>query len=361
MSLDTIAAYTTWQALTHVLTKVPPKYDYLLKTLIREKQWLARKGQTKLVFDYILNDMGMSEFTHPKAPAPLMGKLKRVLDDIDIPTLKDGAEVNPDDFDDVAPGLTGFSEIPDAESWAQRMLGEYLARVKERAHRRWVWCVAQQFFNGTLPIVGDGVDYTITLPVPSDHQVTLAGNQQWTDEVNADPLGDLRDWSQLLMENYGMPGVELVGGLKAINAFLAHPKVKAKFTQAAEIARIDNGFIRPEMTENGEVTRVGKVQDVGLDVTVTAYSGIYRDSSGTVQKLAPTNKVTLRAANLASGWGVGSFREKDENKSWVDVHGPGEFARIDRNKTGDELYWRGNKLPLILSVDGLVQADVVDE
>lgn len=96
--------------------------------------------------------------------------------------------------------------------------------------RRLEWMAAQVLINGSVTVSGDKYT-TVTVDFNRDAalDVTLAGNDVWSDETNADPVSDLHDWNELAMQKKnGAPLFDFVMDVDAFKNFRKHPKVETR-------------------------------------------------------------------------------------------------------------------------------------
>lgn len=117
------------------------------------------------------------------------------------------------------------------KSPAQRyneLVADILRQHRFAIERRWEWMAAQAILYGRVTLKDDNYpETTVDFERDSNHEVTLAGNQLWTDTSNSTPLADIERWKAVGRRAfYGGPLTRITMGGKAWEAFRAHPDVQ---------------------------------------------------------------------------------------------------------------------------------------
>jgi hypothetical protein len=194
----------------------------------------------------------------------------------------------------------------DAPSRSEIRLAKNLADGENQIARREEWMAAQGLVNGTVDVVGDGVNYQIDFGMSASHKVTLAGTSLWSDATNSKPLNDLSDWSTLIADDGNANANIMVGGKLAIQALFENTSVK----NALDTRRINMGEIKPSQLAPG-VTYFGTLIANGVNIDVYQYVGSYKDDNGVRQRYIPDDRVILTSTEADFRRNFGAIADLD--------------------------------------------------
>lgn len=231
---------------------------------------------------------------------------------------------------------------------AAEQLGRDMAELDNLITRREEWMCAQALFTGQIQMIGEGVNESVNFGLAASHNITLTSGDLWTADTS-DPLGDLRTWRRLIIQDSGVSPDIVVMGSDAIDAFLNNAKVLS----ALDNRRVDLGQIVPSALPNG-VTYYGYIREAGVDIY--GYDEWYLDDAGVEQPMVPTQKVLMGSTRARTEMLYGAIVDVDEGtfalprvpKSWTVPKPSARFVQL-----------RSRPLPVPVQIDAFVVADVV--
>lgn len=167
-------------------------------------------------------------------------------------------------------------------------LARKLRNLKNRTIRTEEWMAAQALFNGswTVTLPQTGKKYSIDFQRPAAHDVTLTGNDLWTDYVNADPLKMIDDKSALITKAVGIQPNYVIMSKTDKQHFMSCAKVQA----ALDNRRINRGNI--DTTQEEMAAGVKKFAEID-NFSFYEYDKTYVDYNGAVQPFVPDGKVLI--------------------------------------------------------------------
>ena len=210
----------------------------------------------------------------------------------------------------------GGNLSPDARM--QLQLNTLLRAHREMIQRRLEWMAAQVLRLGTITVTGDKYPSTL-IDFGRDGLLTatLAGGAKWTD-TGVDPLANLQTWAELVFAKSGSFPVDVVLDLKAWNIFKNNDFVKARINLQRAATQA------PSLTQNA-VLQTGAVLMGNVDgFNIWAYHGVYKDSTGTQQKMLP-DYTCLMVGDMMGVQAYGAILDEEAGmqalpffaKSWV--------------------------------------------
>ncbi len=310
----TINIYDT-RTMLAALEDIPPVNTFLLKTFFPG----FKTFDTKHVdIDIVKGKRRLAPFVSPVLEGKVMEKRGYTTRTYTPPYVKPKFVSGAQELLDRAPGQVIYSGNQSNLERAASKLGEELAELDETITRREEWMAAQALFNGSVNVVGDGVNDVIDFGRAADHAVTLTGTALWTDSASK-PLDKLREWRRKVIQDSGLAPDAAVFGADVIEAFLNHADVLDKLDNR----RVDLGKIDPQVLPEG-VTYYGYIKELALDIY--GYDEWYIDDSGNEQPLVPADKVLLGSTRSRNAKLYGMIQDLDAGgnfavsrfpKSWV--------------------------------------------
>lgn len=205
------------------------------------------------------------------------------------------------------------------------IVGRRLGWLQRRVMRREEWMASQVLQSGVVAISGEGYDAEIDFGMRAAHVVTISvAGEKWTAST-AEPLRNIEDYAELIAQNGGHVANICIMGTAAAQEFVRNSEVQTLLDNR----RIIMGEIKPQNMPNG-------VQFLGTAIGIDFYKYVdfYRDSSGTLQRIWPTNKILLASTqalakrhygaiyNIKSGvnsvrWFPSSWETDDPSVRWL--------------------------------------------
>lgn len=257
------------------------------------------------------------------------------------------------------PGQLLYQGGQTIEQRAQAQLGKDLAELMDMIDRREEWMAAKALDLGkiTMKIKGETADKTVEVDflMAANHKITLAGNDVWSDTVNADPVADLQAWASRVRQDSGVNPTDVVMGTDACSAFINHPKVKAVMDMRA----VDMGEINPRQLPNG-VSYVGRVKAPGLTVDVWTYEEWYVDEdTATEEPMVPAKKVWMGSPNTGNARLYAVIQDLEAISEGQAAVQRFPKAWIPKNPSAQHLMVQSAPLVAMLQPDAFVSASVL--
>lgn len=205
-------------------------------------------------------------------------------------------------------GITGTLS-PDAR-W-NAAVAENLREERNAIQRLWNWMAAMAVIHGEVTIAGE--DYpTQVVNFGRDAGLTsiLAGTAQW-DDVDADPLGDIKDLRTLAFQKSGSPITRLTMGLDAFDLFFANADVK-KLLEGKDVARTSDSTLSAMGSPGQPYEFRGILQGANGQgrLEVYTYNEQYEDENGVTQGIMDSLDVVGTGPGLQGTRCFGAIRDK---------------------------------------------------
>ena len=294
--------------LAEVVRIAPPVH-----TFFRDKFFTNEKTfpTERVDIDLVKGDRRMAAFVHPKVGGKVLTDSGYKTESYKPPL------VNPYDITDAEklmtrlPGEDLYSGMTPAQRTAQKLTDEY-NRLNDATTRREEWMAVQAIVTGSIPIVGEGVNETISFGFTNT--ATLTGNNKWGG-ASAKVLDNLEEWSDQVLTN-GFANVDMaIMGKDALKEFLKDENVQ----KMLDNRRVEMGLIHPQDLPNG-VRYIGHLNKPNIDIY--EYAEVYYDDwtdpeNPATLPLIPSNKVVLIPSNPNFMMAYGLCTYLDDNGQWV--------------------------------------------
>lgn len=244
-------------------------------------------SQSKYVdIDIIKGTRKLAPFVHPLKEGRMVEKEGYKTRSYEPPYVKPKTVTTAADILNRDPGKHIYQRSETPAQAAARKLGKELNFLNSEIDRLEEWMCASALSNGSITVVGEGVNDVIDFGMESSHKPVLAGGDLWSDATNSNPMQDLKDWDRLIAKDSGMKANVIVMGFTAWDTFVQHPKV----TGALDTRRVDLGKIDPMALPNG-ATYQGYMKEVQCDVYT--YNEWYTNASDTTLPMIDAKKVIM--------------------------------------------------------------------
>lgn len=294
--------------LAEVVRQAPPVH-----TFFRDKFFTNIKpfSTKKVDIDLVKGDRRMAAFVHPRIGGQVLKANGYKTESYAPPLINPYDVTTADQLMDRLPGEDLYSGMTPAQRAAQQLMDEY-NRLNDAATRREEWMAVQAIVTGSIPVVGPGVNETISFGFTNT--VTLTGNNRWGQSA-AKVLDNLEDWSDTVLTN-GFANVDMcIMGKSALRAFLADAEV----LKMLDNRRVEMGLINPRDLPNG-VKYIGHLNKPNIDIYT--YAEVYLDdwtdpSNPATLPLVPDNKVILipSSPNFMLAYGACTYID-DATQNW---------------------------------------------
>lgn len=295
--------------LAEVVRQAPPVYTFFRDRFFTN----VKRFSTKRVdIDLTKGDRRMAAFVHPRVGGQPLRDSGYKTESYAPPLVNPYDVTTADQLMDRLPGEDIYSGMTPAQRAADKLIEEY-NRLNDAATRREEWMAVQAIVNGQIPVVGPGVNETISFGLTNT--VTLTGNYRWG-QSSAAILDNLEDWSDKTLVN-GFANVDMaIMGKKAARLFLADANVQ----KLLDNRRVEMGLVSPRDLPNG-VKYIGHLNKPSIDIYT--YSEVYLDDwtdpdNPATNPLMPENKVVLISSNpgYMMAYGLCTYID-DKTGQWV--------------------------------------------
>lgn len=169
----------------------------------------------------------------------------------------------------------------------QLIVAEVLRDHRSMIDRRMEWMCAQILMTGAVVVSGDKYPtQNVNFQRDAALTVTLGAGSRWG-EASVNPLNDLQDWSDLILEKSGSTSTNIVMTTDVWKVFRSDAEVKSRL----DIRRTGN---TPQNMAQSSVQGIGGSYKGNIDgYDIWVYSGSYVDSAGATQKMLDAGTVLL--------------------------------------------------------------------
>ena len=253
-------------------------------------------------------------------------------------------------------GENPFSGRTPAERAVVKMAADF-HELDEMITRREEWMCAQVIFTGSIPVIGEGIEETISFDFTNNETITTAA-KKWNN-AGSDPIADLKRWRKIVQKN-GFVNCDIcIMADDVAEAFVNHEKVR----KLLDTRGYDLATIKPRELPNG-VTYVGTIHGEGLDIYTYSewFLDDWTDPSAPKQKpLVPDGELALlsTAAEYSMYYGANTLIDK-KTEEFYTVEGarvPDSWA--ERKPARRFLQLNSNPLPVPHEVDSWFVAKVL--
>jgi len=269
-----------WRALTTAINEIPAAPSFLLdrvyKTTVQE---LAEE----IDVDLVVGGKRLAPFVSPVEGGVVVDKLARKMQTVKAPRLRPKKVMAANDLLSLrAPGSNLYLGDGGPERFVEQRIAAELADLKGMIQRTTEW-MASQSLLGKLTVARENVEFEIDYLLPAAHKPLLTGTDLWTDTANSDPVSDIMTWKRLVTHSTGYSPDVVVAGKDAVDALLAHEKVRALLNY--------RNFTVGEIAV-GRSNYIGKL--AGVDIY--EYDGTWTDSEGTSHGFIPDEAFIMIAS-----------------------------------------------------------------
>lgn len=274
--------------LAEVVRQAPPVHTFFrdqfftnIKTFVTER----------VDIDLVKGNRRMAAFVHPRVGGQVLQAEGYKTESYAPPLINPYDVTTADQLMARLPGEDMYSGMTPAQRAAQKLMDEY-NRLNDATTRREEWMAVQAIVTGSIPVVGPGVNETISFGF--SNTTALTGTAQWGKSA-AKVLDNLEDWADQVYTN-GFANVDMcIMGKAALRAFLADESV----LKVLDNRRVEMGLINPRDLPNG-VKYVGHLNKPNIDIYT--YAEVYLDdwtdpTNPDTNPLVPDNKVILIPSN----------------------------------------------------------------
>lgn len=286
--------------MSEALREAKPPRAFLRNTFFSN----VKQYETERVdVDYQEGARRLAPFVNPNGPGKSVERIGFTTETVTPPLIAPKRPITIPDIQTRLPGEHAYAGISGDER-ARQLLANDLMELDEDIARREEWMCARALFDSAIPIVGEGVNYTLTFPRDSALNIgTLGGADAWS-HSNSDPYAAIEGWLDLGSKLAGVNLETMVLGTSAWAAL----RNNTKFKEQLDLLRMELARIAPERRDDG-VRYVGTLAGLGVDMFV--YNEWYLDPETEEQEpMVPAKKILLGSRNLRTEMRYGAVGVK---------------------------------------------------
>jgi hypothetical protein len=169
----------------------------------------------------------------------------------------------------------------------QLIVADLLMTHRKLVARRLEWMAASVLCTGAVTITGERYQTrNVNFNRLASHNVTLASDAKWSN-ASANPLDDLQSWTDLILQDSGTSGLDVVLELSAWKAFRNNQYVAKRIEMQRGIGQA------PSLSQDA-LNRIGGTFMGNVDgYNIWAYSGSYKDDQGVLKPMLPIGTVLV--------------------------------------------------------------------
>lgn len=336
-----------------VVSRMAPVRTFFKSTFFRNMETFVTE---KVDVDYKKGNRKLAPFVHRRIGGKTVPNTGYETKTYTPPLIAPDKVTTVDDLLKRAAGENSFSGRTPAERAVVKMAADF-HELDEMITRREEWMCAQVIFTGSIPIIGEGIEETISFDFTNNEIITTAA-KKWSNDAS-DPIADLKRWRKQVQKN-GFVNCDIcVMADDVAEAFTRHAKVQ----KLLDTKGYDLATIKPRELPNG-VTYVGTIHGEGLDIYTYSewFLDDWTDPAAPEQKpLVPDGTLALlsTAAEYSMYYGATTLIDK-KTEEFYTVEGarvPDSWA--ERKPARRFLQLNSNPLPVPHEVDSWFVAKVL--
>lgn len=336
-----------------LVERMPKVHTFVRDTFFRNRETFDTQ---KIDVDFKKGNRALAPFVHKKKGGATIDNEGFQTNTYEPPLVAPNKITTIDDILKRTPGESLYNGKSPNQRAVEKMQRDF-TELDEMITRREEWMCAQVLFTGSIPIIGEGIEETISFDFTNKEIITTAA-KKWSNDAS-DPIADLKRWRKQVQKN-GFVNCDIcVMADDVAEAFTRHAKVQ----KLLDTKGYDLATIKPRELPNG-VTYVGTIHGEGLDIYTYSewFLDDWTDPAAPEQKpLVPDGTLALlsTAAEYSMYYGATTLIDK-KTEEFFTVEGarvPDSWA--ERKPARRFLQLNSNPLPVPHEVDSWFVAKVL--
>ncbi len=249
-------------------------------------------GERIIELDFKRNGTNVASYVNPNHKSKARNMKGFDVKSFTLPTKKDKYIITSEDLEKKLFGTTPYTQQMSIETKALNLMDSAITDLRDNSSNKDEISAIEQVFNGTLSIVGEGVNRSLDFERSAANSYD-AGAGNYIDEAGED-VG--RDFDNMI-EIAGESGHVLTHAI-------ARPATMRKIVNSDNVkAELDN-----RRTFNGELAFTSRAAEIGAiyygiykEIELWGYSGNYIDEDGNAQKAVPAKKTAFLSSFSQNG------------------------------------------------------------
>lgn len=270
-----------WRAMTAAINQIKAPATLVKDLIFRESN---PQPSEYIDADVIIGGRKIAPFVSPIQGGIVVEKMGREMRSIRAPRIRLKKPFSAGELLSTRTPGVGFyaTGASDLEEYRRKKIAQELNDLKNRIANTTEWMCCQAL-TGTLAYEGENISFEVDYRMPSTHRITLTGNNLWSDATNSDPLKNLDEWANLIINALGFGPDLMIVGTNVANAIRKHTNIR----QLLDTRRENVG----ELTWKASSNYIGNLD--GIDIY--RYGTKYDDLNDSEQNFWNPNYVALVA------------------------------------------------------------------
>jgi len=311
-------------------------------------------GERIIELDFKRNGANIASYVNPNHKSKPRNMKGFDVKSFILPTKKDKYIITSEDLSKKLFGTTPYTQQQSLQTKALALMDTAVTDLRDNSSTRDEVSAAEQVFNGTLAIVGEGENRSLDFERTAGNTIDLGAGNYW-DEAGGDPVADFDEFITVAGESGHV-----------LTHAIARPNVMQKLTSNQEIKdQLDNRRV-----ENGNLAFESRAAEIGAiyygtykNIQLWGYSGIYTDEDGNTQKAVPEKKVAFMSQVSQNGTIQGYAHDVAVamRKEGVSIDATNFITKVEVTDEPSDALIHGiqTSCPMLLDPDSTVVATVL--
>jgi len=288
-----------WRAMTSAINQIKAAASLVKDLIFRESN---PQPSEYIDVDVVIGGRKIAPFVSPIQGGIVVEKMGREMRSIRAPRIRLKKPFSAHELLTTrAPGAgfytTGGS---DAQAYRRKKVAQELNDLKNNRIANTLEWMCCQALTGILSYEGENISFQVDYKMPSSHKITLTGTDLWSDTTDSDPIKNLDEWSNLIINALGFGPDLMIIGTNVANALRKHEDIRKLLDNRRE----NLGQLTWKATSNF----IGNLN--GIDIY--RYGSKYDDLNDTEQNFWNPNYIALVARIRAT---CGSWQSRGRCRS----------------------------------------------
>jgi len=329
------------------------EYIYPVRTPFLSKFFTeTKRSQSEYIdIDFVRGTRKLAPYVGANMQGKLIEKRGFERRSVQPPYIKIKDVTTAEDLLKTKPGMNIYEGGRTGQQLAREELAKQMKEFMDMIIRRMEFMAHQSLSTqGSITYSGDGISLSVDFNMKTTHKITLTGTDKWDDTTNADPVGDLKTWYELIKKDSGLIPRDVIMDQDAAALFLNHPKVSGS-TSVFDNRRIDLGQINPRELPSG-LEFLGTLRRPNVDLY--SYSEYYETDAGVVTPIMTSKTVIMGSTDARCVQHFGAIKD-------LEALAPVKFfpnSWIEKDPSARLLLVQSSPLVAPHQIDGFAHATV---
>ncbi|MBW2066890.1 MAG: major capsid protein [Deltaproteobacteria bacterium] len=214
-----------WRAMTAAINQIK-RASKLVKDLIFPD---APPTPSEYIdVDVVIGGRKIAPFVSPVQGGIVVEKMGREMRSIRVPRIRLKKPFTAEELLTTRSPGAGFYATggSDLQAYRRKKIGQELNDLKNNRIMNTVEWMCCQALTGSLIYEGENISFQIDYQMPSSHKITLTKTDLWSDADNSDPISNLDDWANLIINALGYGPNLMIIGTNVAKALRKHSEIR---------------------------------------------------------------------------------------------------------------------------------------